>query len=518
MFELSIAKKYLIPRIRQLSISLISLVSIGVISLVVWLILVFFSVTNGLEKNWIDQLVALTSPIRITPTQAYYDSYYFQVDAFSNQANYSLRGIEEKLMAAVSDPYQNEIDPELPRGFPEAHRDGSGALIDPVKTAFLALDELSNQIAFKPSTYEIAFATLKLALLRDDEGGGQSFLNQTSYLTSFEASNDRIGRTLVPIDEADRRNLRKALKRVSREEEFSSALWLDRSSRILPSHPILGEGILCPKHFHDTGARIGDSGFLTYASPTASALQEQQIPIYIAGFYDPGILPIGGKSLIVSPNLSRLINASQSQQPEGETTGIHLWASELDRVGEIKQMIEDQFYRLGIAPYWTVETYEEYSFTRDLIGQLKSEKSLFSLIALIIIIVACSNIITLLLLLVNDKRGEIAIFRAMGASSASIAKIFGFCGMMMGIAGCLLGTLLAWTTLYNLQGVLDFLGRIQGRAVLSQTFYGEVIPNSLSSEALIFVIASTIVVSLLAGVIPALRASRVNPTEVLRGK
>lgn len=518
MFELSIAKKYLIPRIRQLSISLISLVSIGVISLVVWLILVFFSVTNGLEKNWIDQLVALTSPIRITPTQAYYDSYYYQVDAFSSQTGYSLRGLDEKLLASVSDPYDSGVDHELPYGFPSPHLNSSGELIDPVKKAFTILDDLSGTSPLRPSTYEIAFATLKLSLIRDDEGGGQSFLNQTSYLTSFERANDRIGRTLVTIGEGDKLNLRNALRRVDREEEYSAQLWMGKEGQELPSHPILGEGILCPKHFHDNGTRIGDCGYLIYSSPTASALQEQQIPVYVAGFYDPGILPIGGKSLIVSSSLCRLINASQSQQPDGETAGIHLWVQDLSRVGEIKEMISDRFYREGILPYWHIETYEEYSFTRDMIGQLKSEKSLFSLIALIIIVVACSNIITLLLLLVNDKRGEIAIFRAMGASSGSVARIFGFCGMMMGVAGCLLGTALAWVTLYNLEAILGVLGAIQGREVLSQVYYGDVIPNSLSSEALMFVIASTVVISLLAGVIPALRAGRVNPTEVLRGK
>jgi len=52
LFELSIARKYLLPRKRQISLSLISIMSVGVISLVVWLVLVFLSVIAGIEKGW----------------------------------------------------------------------------------------------------------------------------------------------------------------------------------------------------------------------------------------------------------------------------------------------------------------------------------------------------------------------------------------------------------------------------------------------------------------------------------
>ena len=89
MFELSVACKYLIPRWRQLSVSIISIISVLVIALVVWLILVFFSVTDGLEKRWVDKLTSLTAPARITPTAAYYDSYYYRSDSISAASDYN---------------------------------------------------------------------------------------------------------------------------------------------------------------------------------------------------------------------------------------------------------------------------------------------------------------------------------------------------------------------------------------------------------------------------------------------
>lgn len=94
MFELSVACKYLIPRRRQLSVSIISLISVLVIALVVWLIVVFFSVTDGLEKSWVQKLTALTAPVRLTPTDAYYHSYYYQADSISEASNFSPRQLE----------------------------------------------------------------------------------------------------------------------------------------------------------------------------------------------------------------------------------------------------------------------------------------------------------------------------------------------------------------------------------------------------------------------------------------
>src|SRR5947209_69578 len=127
MFELSVACKYLMPRRRQISVSIISLISILVIALVVWLIVVFFSVTDGLEKNWVYKLTALTAPLRITPTEAYYQSYYYQVDGISEASNYSHKTIREKQETVSSDPYDSELDQELPPHWPppDSYPDGT---------------------------------------------------------------------------------------------------------------------------------------------------------------------------------------------------------------------------------------------------------------------------------------------------------------------------------------------------------------------------------------------------------
>src|SRR5690606_35255447 len=121
---------------RQLSVSIISLISILVISLVVWLIVVFFSVTNGLEKGWIEKLTALTAPVRITPKDAYYQSYYYLIDSISANSDYTSKTIKEKLITSETNPYDSTIDEELPSFFavPDLNEDGS--LKDLIKEAY----------------------------------------------------------------------------------------------------------------------------------------------------------------------------------------------------------------------------------------------------------------------------------------------------------------------------------------------------------------------------------------------
>ena len=155
--------------------------------------------------------------------------------------------------------------------------------------------------------------------------------------------------------------------------------------------------MLLPKSFREAGILIGDQGFLSYFAPTTSSLQEQRIPIYVAGFFDHGVIPIGGKFVMVNPDLTSLIRSAYEQNDQS-SAGINLRFDRLNQAEKVKELLVDDFKKRGIEPYWKVETYQEYDFTKDLIQQLESEKNLFTLISVVIIIVACSNIISMLIL------------------------------------------------------------------------------------------------------------------------
>ena len=106
----------------------------------------------------------------------------------------------------------------------------------------------------------------------------------------------------------------------------------------------------------------------------------------------------------------------------------------------------------------------------------------------------------------------------MGASSKSIALIFGLCGMVMGTIGSFIGILLAILTLFYINELVQFMGRLQGFDLFNPIFYGHTLPSSLSMEALLYVMVATAFISLLAGIVPALKASLIRPAEILRAE
>ena len=640
MFELTVACKYLRPRWRQLSVSIISLISILVIALVVWLIVVFFSVTYGLEKRWIEKLIALTSPLRITPTEAYYHSYFYQVDSISEQSNYALKTIGEKWRATQSDPYDPNNDVEVPATWHKPDLESDGSLKDPVKRAFTIINGISG---LKARDYEASASNLRLRLLRFTNEAAptlaQSFLSQSTVLSSLDNENSSMLKALQPFSEDDVNNLLYSLSidsDTSQEDNPGSAeivnqdklhqrlktffdyititqlktpsfgytipghllknaslpthlgkditfnasvilsslekvhnirkiqfdinfdqdgqhvqghvplgylqiakanvqthfgdlpppapFWMydvgnsaDEIRVFLPSDVGLGEGILLPKPFREAGVLIGDQGFVSFQTPTASSIQEQRVKVFVAGFYDQGLIPIGGKFIFVNEGLANLIGAAQHDS-QTQSNGISVRFADLNQANEIKAKIQQAFNEAGIAPYWKIETFREYEFTKDLIQQLSSDKHLFTLIATVIIIVACSNIISMLIILVNDKKLEIGILRSMGANSLSIAMIFGLCGIVMGLVGSLLGIGAAILTLNHIDILVTFLSAIQGHDAFNPIYYGDTLPNEVSLEALLYVISATAMISLISGLVPALKASMLRPSTILRAE
>ena len=504
MFELTVALRYLLPRKRSLSTALVSLLSVGVIALVVWLVLVFLSVTTGIEKNWLSKLTSLYAPVRITPTERYYDSYYYRIDALASASGFGIKTIGEKAQAPVSDPYSENEDRELPPYLSTADRKSDGQLIDPVKELYAALSPLTFQ------DYEIAGALLKLSVERPIEGGAAT-LSQMSYLLSLTEKNPRLASLLLEPTQEE-------------AAKHHVQIHFDKAPDKLPAWaievgghlvlPDLGPGlypVLLPKNYRDLGVKLFTRGTLTFAGASAASSQEQRLNVQVVGFYDPGLFSLGGRCIIAPSSATRIIHStSQTFSPDGTpTNGLLVWGSSASDV-------ESRLQKANLSSWWKVSSYQDYEFSKDLFLQFRSDRTLFLLIAAIILIVACCNVISLLVLLVNDKKKEIAILQAMGAKPSSIALIFGTCGFAMGMISSLVGTAAAIFTLHHLESLTNFLSALQGHAAFQPAFFGKTLPNELSPTALAFVFIVTPLLSLFAGLVPALRSSQLKPSTTLR--
>lgn len=516
------AVRYLLPRKGHLSQSIISLLSVVVISLIVWLVLIFLSVTEGLEKGWINKITAVSAPLRLTPKEAYFDSYYYQVDAFSSTSDYRLKSIKEKLASTNLDPYDEDLDGSLPSYLPLSEKR------DLIKETFIILEKYGQ-----PAPFEIASSELHIHLVRDK---GENFLNQLSYLTALEENSSSFASIVQKVDVADCKNWEAIAKRDahpnsilahldSEENHFTKEpvapprLWAYtvNNQTFLPRDPLGREPLLLAKGFRDNGLCMGDHVNIAFYGSTFSGPQEMVKKGYVAGFYDPGIMPLGGRLVMARPALVTEIRAASQSERWPQGSGIFVYINDPLQAPYVKELILTKLKESALDSYWTVESYEDYDFSKDLVQQLKSDKYLFTLIAFIIILVACSNILSMLILLVNDKKKDIGVLQSMGATKKSIALIFGLVGTALGLLASILGTIVAYFTLANIQTLVDILALLQGRNPFNTLFFGDKLPSTMSSNALIIVWIATSLLSIIAGLVPAIKASRLKPTETLKG-
>ncbi len=151
-----------------------------------------------------------------------------------------------------------------------------------------------------------------------------------------------------------------------------------------------------------------------------------------------------------------------------------------------------------------------------MLQQFQSDKLLFTLIGIVILMMAMSNIISLLLFLVHDKKREIGILTAMGASKRSISLIFAFAGTMIGSIGSLMGIAATSLTLHFIHPIVDSLRFLQANNAFQLEMFSGSYPTQLSGDALLLVLILTPILSCLAALIPAWKASHVQPFHTLK--
>jgi lipoprotein-releasing system permease protein len=131
--------------------------------------------------------------------------------------------------------------------------------------------------------------------------------------------------------------------------------------------------------------------------------------------------------------------------------------------------------------------------------------------------VAAFNIVSTLVMAVTDKRADIAILRTLGASPASIMKIFIVQGALIGVIGTVIGTLGGVLIALNIDVVVPAIERTFGVQFLAKdVYYISDLPSQLLWSDVTGITLVSLVLSLLATLYPSWRASKTNPAEALR--
>lgn len=143
-------------------------------------------------------------------------------------------------------------------------------------------------------------------------------------------------------------------------------------------------------------------------------------------------------------------------------------------------------------------------------------KSLMYVILLLVVAVACFNIVSTLVMAVNEKRGDIAILKTMGASKWMLRLIFIVQGAFNGLIGCLLGALCGIYIAENLTQLISALERLLNHKFLSGDIYFiDFLPSQLDVMQVAIISLLAFVMSILATIYPAWRASNIEPAQEL---
>lgn len=148
---------------------------------------------------------------------------------------------------------------------------------------------------------------------------------------------------------------------------------------------------------------------------------------------------------------------------------------------------------------------------------IEVERNVMFLILTLIIIVAAFNMISGLIMLVQDKTKDIAVLRTMGMSKGAIQRIFLMSGLTIGVVGTLMGFLLGLAFCYNIDSIKNMLENMSGRELFSaEIYFLSHLPAKVDMTEVAVVVGMSLIISLLATVYPSYKASKTDPVEALR--
>lgn len=225
----------------------------------------------------------------------------------------------------------------------------------------------------------------------------------------------------------------------------------------------------------------------------------------VGGIFESGFYEYDSTLLLLS------LKDSQAFLNMGDSvSGVEIKIDSIYHAEEVARRIEA---RLGY-PFWA-RTWMEMN--KNLFAALKLERTVMFVILSLIVLVAAFNIVITLVMSVMEKTGDIAILKSMGATRASIMKIFMIQGFVIGVLGALLGSIAGVLVSLNIEPIVAFLEKVFGITALPRdVYYLSTLPSQVNYYDVALIVLVTLVLCFAASIYPAWTASRLDPAEALR--
>ena len=259
-------------------------------------------------------------------------------------------------------------------------------------------------------------------------------------------------------------------------------------------------GIMLGKELaKNLGVSRGD--LVTVISPTGSISptgvspkmrQFQVRGIFVSGMYDFD----AGVAIMGLSSAQKFFDMGKS------VSGLEISVTDVENAPDIAKRIEK---KIGF-PYYTRDWAE---MNYNLFSALKLEKTIMFIILILIIFVAAFNIASTLVMMVMDKRKEIAILKTMGATPTTIRRVFILMGFIIGTSGVILGDILGFI-------LCEIIAKYQFIKLPSEIYYITTIPVQIDLTTVVIIDVLAILISVLAAFYPASKAVKIKPAEILR--
>jgi lipoprotein-releasing system permease protein len=221
----------------------------------------------------------------------------------------------------------------------------------------------------------------------------------------------------------------------------------------------------------------------------------ETVRVKVGGVFETGMYEIDNLLAIMSlADVESIIGSGVS--------GIEVKLKDVYRADEVRNRIARE-----LGPGYLGRTWIEMN--RNLFSALKLEKLVMFIILALIILVASFNIISSLVMTVMEKKKDIAILKAMGATNRSIMRIFVAEGLTIGVVGALLGTVVGYA-------LLELQRRYEIVKLSREIYYISTLPMKINLVDILLIAGVTVLLCLLSTLYPSYKASKIDPVETLR--
>lgn len=265
---------------------------------------------------------------------------------------------------------------------------------------------------------------------------------------------------------------------------------------------ILGEELA-----YRIGANLGDK--VTLISPQGQSTPAGLMP-RLRRFTVVGTFSIGMNEYDSALALVHMGDAAKLYKSNDMVSGVRLKLDDVYQAPAVSAALAKAFGHQYYLDNWTRQ---HENFFRA----LSIEKRVMFIILFLIVAVAAFNIVSTLVMVVTDKKADIAILRTLGLSPNKVMGIFFVQGVTSGVVGTIIGGVIGVITALNVSTIVPFIENLVGFQLFPADVYVITnFPAELRWNDVMVIVLSAIVMSMLATLYPAWRASKTQPAEALR--